>query len=84
MRKITVQLKKLLLEEGINRRKEDSYSPRVFSRVQESICDSKCVQVCSKMCSSVQKYVKQCNSVCLSAFSVILVRVRLRSCSSGS
>ena len=30
MKKVTVQLKKLLLEEGINRRKENSYSPRVF------------------------------------------------------
>ena len=82
MRKVTVQLKKLLLKEGINRRKEDSYRPRVFSTVQESICDSKCVQ--SKVCSSVQKCIKQCNSVCLSTFSVILVRVRLTSCSSGS
>jgi hypothetical protein len=36
-------------------------NPCVFSRVQESICDSKCVQVCS----SDQKCVKQCNSMCL-------------------
>jgi hypothetical protein len=43
MRKVTIQLKKLLLEEGINRRKEGSYQPRVFSRVQEFNCDSNCV-----------------------------------------
>jgi hypothetical protein len=43
MKKVTVQLKKLLLEEGINKRKEDSYQPCIFSRVQESNCDSKCV-----------------------------------------
>ena len=31
MRKVTVQLKKLLLEEGINRRKEGNYHPpRIF------------------------------------------------------
>ena len=31
MRKVTVQLKKLLLEEGIDRIKEDSYHPpRIF------------------------------------------------------
>jgi hypothetical protein len=31
MRKVNVQLKKLLLEEGINRRKEDNYHlPRIF------------------------------------------------------
>ena len=43
MRKVTIQLKKLLLEEGINRKKEGSYQPHVFSRVQESNCNSKCV-----------------------------------------
>ena len=43
MRKVTIQLKKLMLEKGINRRKEGNYNPRVFSRVQESNCDSKCV-----------------------------------------
>ena len=59
MKKVTVQLKKLMLEEGINRRKEDSYTPCVFSRVQESNCDSKCVQVCLSMfeCSKVCKTV---------------------------
>ena len=44
MKKVTVQLKELLLEEGINRRKENSYRPPTyFSRVQEFNCDSKCV-----------------------------------------
>jgi hypothetical protein len=45
MRKVTVQLKKLMLKKGINRRKEGNYHPCVFSRVQESNCDSKCVRV---------------------------------------
>ena len=40
MKKVTVQLKKLLLEEGINRRKENSYTPRISP---EFNCDSKCV-----------------------------------------
>ena len=43
MKKVTVQLKKLLLKEGINKRKEGSHQPCIFSRVQESNCDSKCV-----------------------------------------
>jgi hypothetical protein len=53
MRKITVQLEKLLLEKGINKIKEDSYQPRVFSKVQESICDSKCVLKCVQVFKSV-------------------------------
>jgi hypothetical protein len=58
MKKVIVQLKKLLLEEGINRREENSYNPRVFSKefkssiVIQSVfkcvqsvfkCDLKCV-----------------------------------------
>ena len=61
--KIIVQLKKLLLEEGINRRKEDSYHPCVFSRVQEFNCDSKCVQVFKSVFKCVLKYVQVFKSV---------------------
>ena len=68
MKKVTVQLKKMLLEEGINRREENSYSPRVFSRefkssiVIQSVfkcvqsifkCDLKCVRVQSRVWNSV-------------------------------
>jgi hypothetical protein len=64
MKKVTVQLKKLLFEEGINRREENSYNPRVFSRefkssiVIQSVfkvylsvfkCDLKCVRVQSRV-----------------------------------
>ena len=52
MKKVTVQLKKLLLEKGINRIKENSYSPAYFPEFKSSIviqsvfkCDSECVQV---------------------------------------
>ena len=37
MKKVTVQLKKLLLEEDINRRKEDSYTPAYFQEFRSSI-----------------------------------------------
>ena len=62
-------MKKLLLEEGINRRKEDSYQP-------SHIFQSSGVHLWFKVCSSVQKCVKQYNSMCLSALSVFLVWLR--------
>ena len=51
MKKVTVQLKKLLLKEGINRREENSYNTCVFSKELKSsiVIQSvfKCVQVWS-------------------------------------
>ena len=59
MKKVTVQLKKLLLEEGINRTKENNYNPPcIFQRVQEFNCDSKCVQSVFKCVQSVFKCVR--------------------------
>jgi hypothetical protein len=60
MKKVTVQLKKLLLEEDINRRKENSYKPpRISPEFKSSILIQsvfKSVQVCLS--------VFECNSVC--------------------
>jgi hypothetical protein len=57
MKKVTVQLKKLLLKESINRRKENSYKPpRIFLEFKSSIVIQsvfKSVQVCLK-CVRVQ------------------------------
>jgi hypothetical protein len=65
MKKLTVELKKLLLlEEGINRRKENSYSPRVFSREFKS---SIVIQSVFKVCLSVFKMCLSVILVCLSA-----------------
>ena len=61
MKKITVQLKKLLLEEGINRRKENSYNPRVFSREFKS---SIVIQSVFKVSLSVILSVFECNLEC--------------------
>ena len=62
MKKLTVELKKLLmLEEGINRRKENSYSPRVFSREFKS---SIVIQSVFKVCLSVILSVFECNLEC--------------------
>ena len=58
MKKITVQLKKLLLEEGINRREENSYNPCVFSKELKS---SIVIQSVFKVCSSVFK----CDLMCV-------------------
>ena len=54
MKKVTVQLKKLMLKEGVNRREENSYTPVYFPK-------SSRVQLWFKVCSSVFK-------VCLSVF----------------
>jgi hypothetical protein len=67
MKKVTVQLKKLLLEEGINRREENSYNPRVFSKEFKSsiVIQSvfKCVQVCLKCDLSVFECNLECETV---------------------
>ena len=68
MKKITVELKKLLFEEGINRKKKIKKKKKQFppppppciSRVQEFNCDSKCVQSvfkCALKCVRVFKSV---------------------------
>ena len=57
-----------MLEEGINRRKENSYSPRVFSReFKSSIVIQSVFKVCLsvfKMCLSVILSVFECNLEC--------------------
>ena len=60
MKKVTVQLNKLLLEEGISRRKENSYSysPCVFSKEFKS---SNVIQSMFKVCLSVILSVFECN-----------------------
>ena len=57
MKKVTVQLNKLLLEKGISRRKENSYSPCVFSKEFKSSR----VQMWFKVCLSVILSVFECN-----------------------
>ena len=61
MKKVTVQLKKLLLEKGINKRKENGYKPCVFSREFKS---SIVIQSVFKVCLSVILSVFECNLKC--------------------
>ena len=68
MKKVTVQLKKLLFKEGINRSEENSYNPRVFSReFKSSIVIQSVLKVylsVFKVCLSVILSVFECNLEC--------------------